>query len=70
MRSLGAIVSGELFLIVCEPVAGDLDGLDVWKVEISDMRNSMSARLHRDDVVEFVAGQLDAMMEWAELDGR
>ena len=70
MRRLGAIVSGELFLIVCEPVAGDLDGLAVWKVEISDMQNSMSARLHRDDVAEFVAGQIDAMMEWAETDGR
>ena len=63
-------MSGELFLIVCEPVAGDLDGLAVWKVEISDMQNSMSARLHRDDVAEFVAGQLDAMMEWAETDDR
>ena len=70
MRRLGPIVSGELFLIVCEPVAGDLDGLAVWKVEISDMQNSMSARLHRDDVAEFVAGQIDAMMEWAETDGR
>tara|TARA_R110000868_G_scaffold197253_1_gene443403 strand:+ start:2336 stop:2548 length:213 start_codon:yes stop_codon:yes gene_type:complete len=70
MRRLGAIMSGELFLIVCEPVAGDLDGLAVWKVEISDMQNSMSARLHRDDVAEFVAGQLDAMMEWAETDDR
>jgi hypothetical protein len=70
MRRLGAIMSGELFLIVCEPVAGDLDGLAVWKVEISDMQNSMSARLHRDDVAEFVAGQIDAMMEWAETDGR
>ena len=59
-------MSGELFLIVCEPVAGDLDGLAVWKVEISDMQNSMSARLHRDDVAEFVAGQLDQMMEWAD----
>ena len=63
-------MSGELFLIVCEPVAGDLDGLAGWKVEISDMQNSMSARLHRDDVAEFVAGQIDAMMEWAETDGR
>ena len=63
-------MSGELFLIVCEPVAGDLDGLAVWKVEISAMQNSMSARLHRDDVAEFVAGQIDAMMEWAETDGR
>lgn len=63
-------MSGELFLIVCEPVAGDLDGLAVWKVEISDMQNSMSARLHRDDVAEFVAGQIDAMMEWAETDDR
>ena len=59
-------MSGELFLIVCEPVAGDLDGLDVWKVELSDMLNSMAARVHRDDVVEFVAGQLDQMMEWAD----
>ena len=63
-------MSGELFLIVCEPVAGDLDGLAVWKVEISDMRNSMSARLHRDDVAEFVAAQLDAMMEWSAIDDR
>ena len=53
-------MSGELFLIVCEP------GLDVWKVELSDMHNSMAARVHRDDVVEFVAGQLDQMMEWAD----
>ena len=59
-------MSGELFLIVCEPVAGDLEGLDVWKVEISDMQNSMSGRIHRDDVVEFVAAQLDQMLEWAE----
>lgn len=66
MRRMGDLVSGELFLIVCEPVAGDLDGLDVWKVELSDMHNSMTARVHRDDVVEFVAAQLDQMMEWAE----
>ena len=59
-------MSGELFLIVCEPVAGELEGLDVWKVEISDMQNSMSGRIHRDDVVEFVATQLDQMLEWAE----
>jgi len=58
-------MSGELFLIVCEPIAGDLEGLDVWKVEMSDLQNSMSARIHRDDVVEFVAVQLDQMMEWA-----
>ena len=66
MRRLGPLMSGELFLIVCEPVAGELDGFDVWKVEISDMQNSMSGRIHRDDVVEFVAGQLDQMLEWAE----
>jgi hypothetical protein len=26
----------------------------------------MTGRIHRDDVVEFVAAQLDQMLEWAE----
>ena len=58
-------MTGELFIVVCEPVA-EADGYsDIWKVEICDMRNSLTGQLPREEVAEFVADQIDQMMEWA-----